>query len=134
MYPNCALVVCGDLNRLNAQLFENNFSRKKIVRVPSRKSITLDLFLTNLQAHYQDPVGFPPFSISGHNRVVALPKIRENSLKTNKVVLRRDLRASGKAELGCYLGSMDWSVPFSIVQNYEEKLNFKKWLELPFTF
>ena len=72
--------------------------------------------------------------MSGHNRVVALPKIRENNLKTNKVVLRRDLRASCKAELECYLGNMDWSALFSSVQNYEERLNVKKWLESPSTF
>ena len=110
-------------NRLNAQLLGNYFRLKQIVRVPTRKNVTLDLFLTNLHDHQEDLVAFPPFRLSDHNTVLASPEIHENSVKTNKFVLRHDLRASHKGELGHYLGSMDWSVLFSSLQNCEEPLN-----------
>lgn len=50
IYPNCALVVCGDFNRLNLQLLKNHYHLKQIVKVPTRKNATLDLILTNLAA------------------------------------------------------------------------------------
>ena len=43
-------------------------------------------------------------------------------LKTTKFVLRRDLRPSRKAELGRYLGTMDWRVLFTGLQSCEELL------------
>ena len=123
MYPNCTLVVCGDFNRKNAQLLENHFCLKQVFKFPLEKTLTLDLFLTNLKAHYEDEVAFPPFSLSDHSTVLPSLKITENNLKTNKFVLRGDLRASGKAKLGYYLGSMYWSVLFSSLKNYEEQIN-----------
>ena len=50
MYPNCALVVGGDFNRLNLQLVNNHYHLRQIVKVPTRKNATLDLILTDLAA------------------------------------------------------------------------------------
>ena len=88
--PELCTCFCGNFNRLNDQLLESNFRLNQIVKFPLVKTLTLDLFLTNLQAQYEDAVAFPPLSFSDHNIVLASPKIRENSVKTNKVVLRRD--------------------------------------------
>ena len=123
MYPNCAFIVCGDFNRLNVQPIMNLFRLKQIVKVPIRKNAILDLILTNLQAHYENPQAFPPFGLSDHNTVVlGSPKAREKSRKTTKFVLRRDLRPSRKAELGRYLGTIDWRVLFTGLQSCEELL------------
>ena len=35
IYPNCALMVCGNFNRLNLQLVKNHYHLKQIVKVPS---------------------------------------------------------------------------------------------------
>ena len=70
----------------------------------------------------RDVQGFPPFGLSDHNTVLGSPKAREKSRKTTKFVLRRDLRPSRKAELGRYLGSMDWRVLFTGLQSCEELL------------
>lgn len=107
MYPKSAFIVCGDFSRLNVQPIMNRFRLKQIVKVPTSKNAILDLILTNLQAHYENPQAFPPFGLSDHNTVLSSPKVREKSRKTTKFVLRRDLRPSRKAELGRYLGSMD---------------------------
>ena len=120
MYPNWALLVCGDFNRLNTQALMNHFRLKQIVKVPTCKDVTLDLILTNLQAHYNDPNAFPPFGLSDHNTVVAVHRRRENTSKTHLFRLKRDMRASCKVELGRYLGSMDWSVIFSGLQHCED--------------
>ena len=50
MYPNCALVVGGDFNRLNLQLVNNHYHLRQIVKVPTRKNATLDLILTEFAA------------------------------------------------------------------------------------
>ena len=94
MYPNCAFIVCGDFNRLNVQPIMNLFRLKQIVKVPTRKNAILDLILTNLQAHYENPHAFPPFGLSDHNTVLSSPEAREKSRKTTKLVLRCDLRPS----------------------------------------
>ena len=46
-YPNCAFVVSGDFNRFNTQQLTNHFRLKQIVKVPTRKDVTLDLIMTN---------------------------------------------------------------------------------------
>ena len=50
MYPNCALVVGGDFNRLNLQLVNNHYHLRQIVKVRTRKNATLDLILTDFAA------------------------------------------------------------------------------------
>ena len=118
-YPNCAFIICGDFNRLNVQPIMNLFRLKQIVKVPTRKNATLDLILTNLQAHYENPQAFPPFGLSDHNTVLTSPKTREKSAKIINIVLRRDLRPSRKAKLGRFLSSMDWRVLFTGFQSCE---------------
>ena len=122
MYPNCAFIVCGDFNRLNVQPIMNLFHLKQIVKVPTRKNAILDVILTSLQAHYENPQAFPPFGLSDHKTVLSSPKAREKSGKTTKLVLRCDLRPSRKDELGRYLSSMDWRVLFTGLQSCEELL------------
>ena len=106
MYPNCALVVCGDFNRLDTKLFQYHYG--------------LDLILTNLHNHFQDPITFPLFGLSDHNTVLVCSKIREEKSKTSTIVFKRDLRNSRKAELGRFLKSIDWNVILSGLHSCEE--------------
>ena len=71
MYPKSAFIVCGDFSRLNVQPIMNRFRLKQIVKVPTSKNAILDLILTNLQAHYENPQAFPPFGLSDHNTVLS---------------------------------------------------------------
>ncbi|XP_068680297.1 uncharacterized protein [Montipora foliosa] len=88
IYPDCALVVCGDFNHLNLQLIKNHYHLKQIVKVPTRKNAVLDLILMNLAGHYANPEAFPPFGLSDHNTVLAAPMIREGRIKCPQLVLQ----------------------------------------------
>ena len=79
LYPNCAIIVCGDFNRLDLQPIMNHFRLSQIVKVPTRKNATLDLVLTNLKVHYENPQAFPPFGLSDHNVIRTSPKAREKA-------------------------------------------------------
>ena len=79
LYPNCAIIVCGDFNRLNLQPIMNHFRLSQIVKVPTRKNATLDLVLKNLKVHYENPQAFPPFGLSDHNVILTSPKAREKA-------------------------------------------------------
>ena len=39
-FPNCALIVAGDLNRLDDEIIKKHFRLKQIVKVPTRKDAT----------------------------------------------------------------------------------------------
>ena len=121
-YPNCALIVCGDCNRLDVQPILDHFRLKQIVKVTTRKNAILDLMLTNLHVFYDNPSSYPPFGLSDHNTVLCSPKTKKKTEKTTKFILKRDLRSSRKAELGRYLANIDWRVLFGGLNNCEEYL------------
>ena len=111
-FPNCALIVAGDFNRLDIKSLKKHFRLKQIVKKPTRKDAILDLILTNLHDFYDDPRHFPPFGLSDHNTIAAEPRTRVSSSST-KYVFKRDMRASRKAEMGRFLSSMDWPSLFT---------------------
>ena len=47
-FPNCALIVAGDFNRLDVTSIQRHFRLKQIVKKPTRKNAILDLVLTNM--------------------------------------------------------------------------------------
>ena len=88
-YPNCALIVCRDFNRLDVQPILNHFRLKQIVKVTTRKNAILDLMLTNLHVFYDNPSSYPPFGLSDHNTVLCSPKTKKKTEKTTKFILKR---------------------------------------------
>ena len=114
VYPNCALVVCGDFNCLDTKLLQYHYDLHQIVKRSTQKNVIRDLILTNLiHNQIQDPITFPLFELPEHNTVLIGPKIREEICKTNTFVLKRDLRNSRKADLGRFMETIDWNVIFS---------------------
>lgn len=91
----------------------NHFRLKQIVRVPTRKNVTLDLILTNMHMYYNQPQAYPPFGLSDHNTVVLSPKIRDQNANNKKEIIKRDTRKSSKVAMGRYLNSFDWNVLFT---------------------
>jgi len=69
-YQDCALLVCGDFNRCGIKRLTNAFRLKQIIKVPTRKNVTLDFIITNLYTHYCDPQASPPFGLSDHSTIV----------------------------------------------------------------
>ena len=122
-YPNSALIVAGDFNRLDITSIKKHFRLKQIVKKPTRKNAILDLVLTNLHQFYDDPCTFPPFGLSDHHTVTVAPRIRDKSQSASKFVLKRDKRASRKAELGRYLDAIDWLTLFSSAESCEDLLD-----------
>ncbi|PFX17465.1 Angiopoietin-related protein 3 [Stylophora pistillata] len=95
----------------------------QIVKKPTRKNAILDLVLTNLHQFYDEPCTFPPFGLSDHHTVTVAPRIRDKSQSASKFVLKRDKRASRKAELGRYLDAIDWLTLFSSAESCEDLLD-----------
>ena len=114
-FPNCALIVAGDFNRLDVKSIQRHSRLKQIVKKPNRKNAILDLMLTNMHGFYADPQHFPPFNfgLPDHHTVIVEAKERAESRQAPKFVLKRDKRESRRAELGRYFGTMDWQTLFS---------------------
>ena len=76
-----------------------------------------------MHEYYCAPKAYPPFGLSDHNTVVASPKVKERSQNTKKIITKRDMRPSRKAELWRYLNSINWSMFVSTMYNSEEMWN-----------
>ena len=95
-FPDCALIVTGDFNRLDTKPIERHFRLKQIVKIPIRKDAILDRVLTNLHRFYVASQGFPSFVLSDHNTITVEAKVRVNCRRQSRVVFKRE---SWRAEL-----------------------------------
>ena len=73
-YPNCALILAGDFNRLDVT---SKTQLKRMVKKPTRKDAILDLVLTHLHDFYEEPQHFPPFGLSDHQTVTVESLVRK---------------------------------------------------------
>lgn len=98
LYPGCAIIVAGDLNKLDIKILKRNFQLKQLVRKPTRGSNTLDFVLTILHKFYDHTSVeiFPPFGLSDHNTILVCPKQRTQVFPSRRTVLKRDTRLSRK--------------------------------------
>lgn len=124
-YPNSALLLAGDFNRLDVSQVINQFRLKQLVNFATRGERTLDLILSNLSDYYQDPAKSSPFGLSDHCTVTVSPKVRPKSAnwKALKKITVRDMRLSSKQALARYLDSLDWSI-IDTLNSTEEKSQF----------
>ena len=77
IYPNCALIIAGDFNRLHVTLLKRHFHLKQIVKAPTRKDAVLDPVITNLHDLYDKPQASPPIGPSDHNIISVSPLVRK---------------------------------------------------------
>ena len=112
-FPDCALIVVGNLNRLDMKQVERHFRLKQIIQIPTRKDAILDGVLANLHRFYDALQGFAPFGLSDHNTITVEAKVRDNCRKQCRYVFKRDKWESRRAELGRYLFAIDWKMLFS---------------------
>ena len=120
-YPNCAIIIAGDFNRLDVKTMKKHFYFKQIVRKPTRKNAILDLILTNWHEYFEKSCIFPPFGLSDHNTVTVQGE-REHCNKM-KFIFTRDKRASRKAEMARYLSAISWSEIVSSSESCEVLVN-----------
>ena len=113
-HANFALIVTGDFNCLDIIHLKKHFRLIHIVKKPTGKNAIIDPVLTNLHQYYDEPRSFPPSGLSDHNTVTAEARVTEKWSKPHKVnMLKRNTRASRKAELGRHLSVMNWPTLFS---------------------
>ena len=75
-----------------------------------------------MNKYYKKPRIFPPFGLSDHNTIVVEGQLRDKGWST-KILLKRDIRASPKAELGRYLAVLEWEKLFSSIDTCEDLVN-----------
>ena len=122
-YPNCALIVAGDFNRLDVTSMKRHFNLHQIVKKAKRKDAILGLVLTNVNNCYKKPRIFPlSGGLSDHKAIVVKGQLRDKGCST-KILLKHDIRASHKAELGRYLAVLEWEKLFSSFDTCEDLLN-----------
>ena len=110
LYPTCGFIVAGDFNRVKLGSLQHHFNLKQLVKSATRGQAILDLILTSMAQFYSPPTIFPPFGLSDHNAVLAIPKERTQGQFTRKYITTRDMRESNINTLGRYLHNVDWSI------------------------
>ena len=119
-----ALIITGDFNPLDVTRLKRHFHLKQIVKAPTRKDAILDLVITNLHDHYEEPQAFPPVGPSDHNDYTVSPLVRKPGTAHEKFILKRDLQPSRKAEMERHLCSLGWPLLLSSLETYDELLCF----------
>ena len=122
-FPNCGIIVAGDLNRLNVTLIKKHFRVKQIVKFSTRKDVIMDLVLTNLNDYYDTPQSLLPFGLSDHNTIMVSPKERVIKSNSRITVYKRDSRPSCKAAMGRYLCSLDWPLLFDSLESCHDQVS-----------
>ena len=109
-FPQAAVIITGDFNRLNISHLKCQFQLKQLINFPTRGEAILDLILTNLKHFYQVPTRLARFGLSDHYTISLIPKERKKTISTNKTVTVRDMRPSKKQALGRFLHSIEWTI------------------------
>ena len=89
IYPNCALIIAGDFNRLDVTRLKRHFHLKQIVKASTLKDAILDLVLTNLHDYYDKPQTLPPFGLSDHSTLSVSPLVRKRGAASEKFILKQ---------------------------------------------
>ena len=117
--PGGGIVLSGDANSLDVDsLLKADSSLVQIVKIPTRKDKTLDIFVTNLQAYYQEPFSIPPLlpdnpqtaHPSDHLGVLVLP-VNSMSKRQNqsKIINIRHFPQSKLDVFGQIMSTQNWS-------------------------
>ena len=72
-FPNAAIMLVGDFNRLDYRFFCNHFNLLQTVQDPTRGNVILDLIFTNLSRYYNTPEILPGIGLSDHNFLIIRP-------------------------------------------------------------
>ena len=114
-FPNAGIILAGDFNSLETNLFNKHFHFKQIVTKNTRGTNILDKIFTNLDHYYAEPIILPPLGKSDHNCVFLQPIGVHSSAPGYKIIVKRlfteatvDAIAS---ELGC---KTNWSAFYSV--------------------
>ena len=116
-------VIGGDFNRLNVEdILDSYGAMKSIISVPTRKTATLEVILTDLHTLYHPPTTLPPLEVdqdkqgksSDHNIVVLAPVSNSlyNMKRKKRTVKTRPLPESNIVKFEQALISYPWEEHF----------------------
>ena len=121
-YPNSAIILGGDFNKLCFKSPAKLFHLKPIINFPTRGNNILDQIFTNLQDFYMAPNRRCPFGLSDHLTITIFPAIRQKSVSEKKIIKVRDKRRSNISSLGRFFQNVPFEDILSSVQSPCEKL------------
>ena len=119
-------LICGDFNRVDTtDILDSYGALHSILSVPTRKSATLEVVLTDLHTLFHPPNTLPPLEVdtdkqghdSDHNIVVFAPKMNKNYHKTlnKKTIKTRPLPESQILKFEHDLAMYPWDEEFKNV-------------------
>ena len=114
-FANPLIILLGDFNDLKTNDLSETCLLKQVVNVPTRKSATLDLIMTNIDNHmYEEPTSIPSIAKSDHLCVLYVPKkyIKQEA-KKEKIWIRK-FKKSALIEFGSWISNFDWTTLFEI--------------------
>ena len=117
---NVNFLIGGDVNRLNiTNILDSYGGLKQVCSVPTRKSATLEVVLTDLHSLYHPPTTLPPLQVderkdgkdSDHNIVVFAPLINQTFevRRKKKVIKTRPLPRSNFGPFELEMQAQKWS-------------------------
>ena len=120
---NVQFIIGGDVNRLNTtEILECYGALRQVVSVPTRKTATLSVLITDLYSSYHPPTTLPPLQVdtgktgrdSDHNVVVFAPRtnLQYRVSRKKKVVPIRPLPQSDIFKYESDLAKVSWEEIF----------------------
>lgn len=98
----------GDFNRMRIKSICRKLGVKQLVNFPNRADATLDLIVTNIQDHYDEPTQLPPLGRSDHNSIVLTPKQFVAPKGVNRTIFRRKFNNTNLSRLHNCLKITKW--------------------------
>ena len=106
-FPSSAVIIAGDLNKLDLSSTVKVFQLKPVIDFPTRGANTLDQIHTNLSEYYSSPLSAPPFGLSDHLSIIMYKP-------HSRIIKVRDKRPSNVRAFGHYLLKIPWDNLFPI--------------------
>jgi len=107
-YPDCGIVISGDFNTLDTDLFNKYLHLSQIVTKATRGNNLLDKIFTNCKSWYSTPAILPPVGKSDHNVILVRPNYVKTARVTKKSVFNRQITSEALADIANGLSRVKW--------------------------
>jgi len=113
-HPNAGIMIAGDFNRM-ADKPLRDLTLKQIVKVATRKTVTLDKIYTNIGDWYSKPVAMPGIANSDHQAIIVTPTFGGKCTAGHPFTATvRSKDRNSKILLAHQLANFDWSVLYEM--------------------
>ena len=108
-HPNAGIMITGDFNRMPDKSLRD-LTLKQIVKVTTRKAVTLDKIYTNIGDWYSKPVSEPGIANSDHQAIIVTPILGGHPITASV----RSKDHNSKILLAHHLAKFDWSLLYEM--------------------